>query len=381
LGKPLEGIRVVDLSHVLAGPFCTRLLGDLGADIVKFQTAERATIVNDPNHPYFYVWNRSKRAVSLNMKDARATDVARRVIEQADVVIENFSAGVLARWGLSYETVAAWNPSVVYLTMSGCGHDGPWSKLVTYAPTIHALSGLTYLSNPPGRGDVGPGFSLNDHAAGLSAAFSILAALEARERTGAGQHVDISQMETGAYIIGPAVLDYLTNDREAQPAGNADPFGEFVVNECYPTSDGRFLAVSCRDDEEWSRVGAAIGADATAARGEAGAIVRRWAATVTAERGQELLQGVGVPAGAVQDASDLMSDPQLLARGLWRRCDHGVFGERPYDRFPGIWSAMDLEPYRPPPSYVGEHNFEVFEELANMDAGEIAEGMADGLFS
>ena len=110
LGKPLEGLRVVDLSHVLAGPFCTRLLGDLGADIIKFQTAERATIVNDPNHPYFYVWNRSKRAVSLNMKDPRAVDVARRVIEQADVVIENFSAGVLARWGLSYETVAAWNP-------------------------------------------------------------------------------------------------------------------------------------------------------------------------------------------------------------------------------------------------------------------------------
>ena len=184
LKKPLEGLRVVDLSHVLAGPFCTRLLGDLGADIIKFQTTERATIVNDPNHPYFYVWNRSKRAVSLNMKDERAADVARRVIEQADVVIENFSAGVLARWGLSYETVAAWNPSVVYLTMSGCGHEGPWSQLVTYAPTIHALSGLTYLSNPPGRGDVGPGFSLNDHAAGLSAAFAILAALEARERTG-----------------------------------------------------------------------------------------------------------------------------------------------------------------------------------------------------
>ena len=100
LSKPLEGLRVVDLSHVLAGPFCTRLLGDLGADIIKFQTAERATIVNDPNHPYFYVWNRSKRAVSLNMKDPRATDIARRVIEQCDVVIENFSAGVLARWGL-----------------------------------------------------------------------------------------------------------------------------------------------------------------------------------------------------------------------------------------------------------------------------------------
>jgi crotonobetainyl-CoA:carnitine CoA-transferase CaiB-like acyl-CoA transferase len=381
LAKPLEGLRVVDLSHVLAGPFCTRMLGDLGADIVKFQTAERATIVNDPNHPYFYVWNRSKRAVSLNMKDPRATEVARRVIEQCDVLIENFSAGVLARWGLSYETVAEWNPNVIYLTMSGCGHEGPWSNLVTYAPTIHALSGLTYLSNPPGRGDVGPGFSLNDHAAGLSAAFSILSALEARERTGAGQHVDISQMETGAYLIGPAVLDYLVNDREAQPVGNADPFGHLFPNNCYPTVDGRWLAVSCRDDAEWRRLATAVGAAGDTARADGDRVVGRWAATVSADAAQELLQAAGVPAGVVQDAGDLMADPQLTARSMWHRCDHGVFGERPFDRFPALWSAMELAPYLPPPSYVGEHNFEVFEELADMDVGEIAEGMADGLFS
>ena len=106
-----------------------------------------------------------------------------------------------------------------------------------------------------------------------------------------------------------------------------------------------------------------------------------WASTVTADAGQELLQSVGVPAGVVQDAGDLMNDPQLIARGMWHSCDHGVFGERPYDRFPALWSAMDLEPYLPPPSYVGEHNFEVYADLANMDAGEIAEGMADGLFS
>jgi len=97
--------------------------------------------------------------------------------------------------------------------------------------------------------------------------------------------------------------------------------------------------------------------------------------------GSLLLQRAGVPAGKVQDAGDLMVDPQLVDRGLWRTCDHGVFGERPYDRFPALWSHMDLEPYVPPPSYVGEHNFEVFEELAGMDVGEIAEGMGDGLFS
>ncbi|HEV3226420.1 MAG TPA: CoA transferase, partial [Acidimicrobiales bacterium] len=395
LDKPLEGLRVLDLSHVLAGPHCTRVLGDLGADILKVQTTERATIVNDPNHPYFYVWNRSKRAISLNMKDERAVDVMKRLVAVSDVVIENFSAGVLDRWGFSYETVSSWNPGIVYMTMSGCGHEGPWSGLVTYAPTIHALSGLTYLSNPPGRGDVGPGFSLNDHAAGLSAALSILAALAARGHTGAGQHVDISQMETGAYLIGPAVLDHVTNGREAQPVGNADPFEPLVPNECYRTADRRWLAVSCRNDDDWTRLASILAADLShevddrlsfaserdSRRVEVDALVGRWTATVTADVAQQRLQVAGVPAGAVQDGGDLMADPQLVTRDLWRHCDHAVFGGRPYDRVPALWSASTLEPYVPPPAYVGEHNFEVYEELAGMDAGEIAEGMADGLFA
>src|SRR5258708_17288162 len=145
------------------------------------------------------------------MKDSRAVDVIRRLVERSDVVMGNFSAGVLDRWGLAYETVKAWNPAIVYVTMSGCGHEGPWSKLVTYAPTIHALCGLTYLSNPPGRGDVGPGFSLNDHAAGLSAAVAVLSALLARAANGAGQHVAISRMETRADIRQAAVLGHLAN--------------------------------------------------------------------------------------------------------------------------------------------------------------------------
>ena len=207
-GKPLEGLRVIDFSWVLAGPFATRIMGDLGADILKFQTAERATLVNSPDFPFFYVWNRSKRLVSLDMKRAEALAIIRKVVEQSDVLMENFSAGVLARWGLDYESVREWNPEIVYVTMSGPGHEGPWSNVITYAPTIHALCGLTYLSNPPGRSDVGPGFSLNDHAAGMASVVAVLAALESRRHTGEGQHIDIAQMETGTYLVGPAVLDH-----------------------------------------------------------------------------------------------------------------------------------------------------------------------------
>ncbi|HEX9530535.1 MAG TPA: CoA transferase, partial [Acidimicrobiales bacterium] len=389
--KPLDGLRVLDLTHVLAGPHATRLLGDLGADVVKLQTAERATSVNDPAFPYFYVWNRSKRDISLNMAHPRAAEMARRLVEHSDVVIENFSAGVLDRWGLSYETVRSWNPRIVYVTMSGCGHEGPWSHLLTYAPTIHALSGLTYLSNPRGRTDVGPGFSLNDHAAGLSAAVAVLAALEARERTGEGQHVDISQMETGTYIVGAALLDLLSNGRDTEPDGNVDPFSDVAPNECYPTADHEWVAVTCRDDDEWRRLLAATGIDADPSLAaaparrqrlaEVDAAVAAWALTVTADEAQERLQAVGVPAGKVQHPGHLMEDPQLRARGLWRTRDHAVFGERPYDRFPAIWSGTTLEPYLPSPTYVGEHNFEVYGALAGLDETEIAVGISDNLFA
>jgi len=391
LDKPLSGLRVLDLSHVLAGPMCTRILGDLGADVVKVQTTERATTVNDPAHPYFYVWNRSKRVVTLNFKHDRAAEVLQGLVEHSDVLVENFSAGVLDRVGLSYQQVSSWNPRIVYVTMSGCGHQGPWSNLVTYAPTIHALCGLTWLSNPSGRADIGPGFSLNDHAAGMSAAVAVLAALLSRDVTGAGQHVDISQLETGGYLIGPALMDLINNGREAEPAGNRDPFGQLVPNECYRSADGEWLAVSCRHDEDWARLVSATGIPAGPELSErAGRLARidevdsllgGWAATVTAEAGQARLQAAGVPAGRVQHAGDLMADPQLVARGMWRTFDHSAFGPRPHDRFPALWGASTLEPYLGPASYPGEHNFEVYGELLGLDEGAVAEGMGEGLFN
>lgn len=390
-GKPLAGLRIVDLSHVLAGPMCTRMLGDLGADVIKVQTQGRATTVNDPSHPYFYEWNRSKRAVTLNMSHERAPGVMRELVESADVLIENFSAGVLDRWGFSYGQVAEWNPRLVYVTMSGCGHSGPWSQLVTYAPTIHALCGLTYLTNPPGRGDIGPGFSLNDHAAGLSAAFAVLSALEERDRSGLGQHVDISQMETGGYLIGPALVDCLNNDREAQPAGNRDWFDPMTPNDCYPSADGSWLAVTCRDDRDWARLLEATGlrrdpslatAAARASRvGEVDDLVGAWVATLPAAVAEGILQDSGVPAGKIQNAGDLMSDPQLEARHMWRSFEHPTFAQRPHDRFPALFGRSILEPYRRPAAYPGEDNFEVYPELLGIDEVAVAEAMSDGLFA
>ncbi len=192
-------------------------------------------------------------------------------------------------------------------------------------------------------------------------------------------------------MIGPALLDFLNNGREAEPAGNRDPFGQMVPNECYPAADGKWLAISCRDDRDWTRLVAASGlkADAGLASIEArrdrvaavDELVGAWVASVDAEVGQSLLQDAGVPAGRIQNAGDLMSDPQLVARGMWLTFDHATFGTRPHDRYPALWSRMSLEPYRAPAAYPGEHNFEVYPELLDLDQAAVAEAMSDGLFS
>ena len=166
--RPLDGIRVLDFTHVLAGPFCTRILGDLGADLVKVATNTRPVTGGGPESPYYSMWNRNKRLLQLNLARPEAQQIARDLADKADVIIDNFSVGVLDRWGIDWQSVAERNPRVISIAMSGMGASGPWASYVTYAPTVHALAGLTYLTGVPGRNDIGVGFSYNDHMAGFA---------------------------------------------------------------------------------------------------------------------------------------------------------------------------------------------------------------------
>ena len=386
--KPLSGLRVLDLSWVLAGPFATRILGDLGADVVKVQHEPRATLVNQPDYPYYAVWNRSKRSATLDLKHPDALGAVRRLVERSDVLVENYSSGVLTRLGLGYDQVKDWNPRLVYVSMSGPGHEGPWKDVISYAPTIHALCGLTHLTNPEGRGDVGCGFSLNDHAAGFASAFSVLAALEAVERTGEGQYIDMAQLEIGTYLLGPAMIDFVNNGREAQPMGNRDGLADRVPNEVYRASDGH-VAVTANDNVMWAALAGLVGLpadwDVEQRRAHRGAIdegIAAWIADRTSTQAMEDLQSLGVAAGKVQDADDLfLDDPQHRARRFWVECDHPVFGPRPHDRFPAIWSRSELAPYLLSPAYLGEANFDVWSGIAGLETEDVAEGMGNGLFS
>ena len=388
---PLEGVRVLDLTWVLAGPFATRMLADLGADVIRVQNEEHSTLVNRPDYPYYFVWGRGKRSATLDMKHSEALAAIRKLIENCDVLIENYSAGVLDGWGLDWNTVKEWNPRLVYVSMSGCGHDGPWSHVISYAPTVHAICGITHLTNFSDRGDIGPGFSLNDHLAGFAAATSTMAALLARDRSGVGQHIDMAQLEVGTYGIGPAALDWLSNGVIAQPNGNRDGLHDHVPNEVYRCADG-FVAITATSDEEWSRVCDLVGDEKLKAfsseeqrrihSGKVDEAMADWVAGMKSSEVEQLLQSVGVPAGRVQDADQLVNeDPQLMARGFWREIEHPIFGRRTVDTFPALLNGVRPPTDRLSPAYLGEHNFDVWTELADFDVESVAEAMGNGLFS
>ena len=396
--RPLDGIRVLDFTHVLAGPFAARILADMGADVVKVVSEQRPG--NTPVGPYYRMWNRNKRSLALDLSTDRGREIARSLAEHADIVLENFSPGVLDRWGMGYEAVSQVNPRVTYVQMSGMGDGGPWRDFVSFAPTVHALSGLTYLTGVPGRENIGIGCSFNDHQAGLHSATVILACIEARRRTGRGQRVDFAQYELGVALTGPALLDYHANGVAHEPAGNLNRYDTAAPNDTYPCAgDDRWVAIAVTSEDQWAAFRAALGhpewsADArfaTAATrlehaAELDAHISDWTRRFDAYEVQSLLQSAGVPAGAVQTGHDLIyNDPQLAHRGFFTTAptdgtDTGAYDSpTPVDRLPLHFSRTPTDTYFAPRA-VGADNTAVLDEWLGMSEGEISQNEANGIF-
>ncbi len=403
--RPLEGLRVLDFTHVLAGPFATRVLGDMGADVVKVNSHERALVANSPESPYYTMWNRNKRALALDMKNDAARALCRRLCATADIVIDNFAVGVLDRWGVGYTQVQNTNPGVIYAQMSGMGEGGPWSGFVTYAPTIHALTGLTHLTSVPGREDIGIGYSYNDHQAGLHGAVALLAALEARRRTGRGQRVDLSQFEVGVNFLGPSLLDWFGNGRAARPVGNRLPYDAAAphgVYPCLPRDDKRrpglaaecWVAIACLTDAQWRSLCAVMGDPMWAqapmfatAKGRAAAAetldqhLSVWTQTQSANDVMARCQAAGIPAGTVQDGIDLAEqDPQLRHAHFLQRIDDvdPVLGQTFADRLPLHFNKTPCDTYRRV-RHVGEDNAAVLRDWLGMSEAEVRRGEDEGV--
>ena len=386
---PLAGVRILDFTHVLAGPFGTRVLADLGAEVLKVGSAKRSGGANSPDHPYYVCWNRNKRSVALDMSLPEARAVARDLALRCDIVIENFSAGVLERWGLDRASLAADHPGITVISMGGMGRTGPWKEFVTYAPTIHALTGLTYLTNPEGTFTDGYGFSLTDHLSGLAAALAALEGLEHRERTGEGLAIDLAQYELGLGIMGPAIMDYLANGTNPEPRGNRHPFDAWAPHGIYPClGDDRWIAIAARGDDEWQRLAGMLEIDPGGPFATHSDRVANWRAleavisnrtrTMDAFELAERLQRAGVHAGPVQHGGDLAErDPQLASRDFFGTAYAERWGEYGLDRFPARFDG-----HRPPRyegvRQVGQDTFDVLAEVLGYDDERIANLMAIG---
>ena len=279
--RPLEGIRVLDFTWLRSGPWGTRWLGALGAEVMKIQwtfaPGQRGVVVGaggapvpDPNvNGTFADTNADKLSVTVNVRSPKGFELVKQLVAASDVVVENFTATVLKRWGLSYEEMREINPGIVYVSMAGFGHTGPQSAYMIVGQATQSLSGLTFLSGLPGKPSAGFGYSYMDDTAGLYGTIGVLTALHHKNATGEGQHVDLAQMIAAATLTGPAFLDRSVNGRSARregyPPGNRAVWPgvgaapnyrapNVAPHNAYPTLGGGhndWCAIACFSDQEW----------------------------------------------------------------------------------------------------------------------------------
>jgi benzylsuccinate CoA-transferase BbsF subunit len=311
----LHNIRILDFTWVLAGPYATRLLADYGAEVIKVQPLLPLEGEDAFGRGYYNTWNRNKLGITLNLNKPEGIALAKKLVKVCDAVIENFTPHVMANWGLGYEQLKQAKPDIIMVSMSAMGQGSSKSYYTGFAPTVHALSGLTGRMTIDGK-PVGPGFSFADHIAGLYAAMSLLAALEGRRKSGEGQHIDLSETELLAGLL-PAGL---------QPEKEVLNAPEGV----YSCKDKSWCAITIDSEEAWEGLKKALGNPAWAENTHYSTIAERilhkealdtqiaaWARRHTAEEVFSLLQSRGVAAGTVQDATNLAKDQQLKARGFF----------------------------------------------------------------
>jgi len=396
---PLDGIKVLSFGTGAVVPDCGKILGELGADVIKIESKENLdfmrTIGLDINNiAGFNESNRNKRSFGVNLKKEKGREIVKRLIKMSDILAENFRGGVMKDFGLDYESVRRLNPEIIYLSSQGFGGGGPYSDFQAYGPLLSSASGMLSLwRHPDDPYPVGSNAPLPDHVASKHLVVAALAALDYRRRTGKGQFIDMAQTEVAANLIGEYYLKYTINNRVPKPLGNrsiyAAPYG------CYPCKgEDSWCAITVFNDEEWHGLCEAIGnhtwthdpkfAD-TQRRlenvEELDRLVGEWTATRDANEVMETLQRAGVAAGIVQRATDTLEDPQLKYLDAIVELDHPVAGKRLYPAIP--FKMSDTPPLRSTRApLLGEHTDEICRKLLGMSEDEIerlkGEGVLEG---
>jgi crotonobetainyl-CoA:carnitine CoA-transferase CaiB-like acyl-CoA transferase len=431
----LAGVRVLDFTRLGFGSQATLILGCLGAEVIRVESARhpdpirvmppyvprpgetserfgnatlaaKESAVSMDRGAIFFKYNTGgKKSIAVNARDPRGLDILKRLVAVSDVVTESFALGTMERWGLTYDVMREQRDDVIYVSMSGYGHAGPDASYITMGPTAQALTGLTYLVGLPGREPAGWSFSYLDHVGGYLGAVAVLSALLHRRRTGEGQYVDVSQLEPATALAGPLLLDRFVNGRSSRrpdfPPGNRRLHPAGAPQGAYRTvGRDQWLVISCTTEPHWRGFVATLGSpswmddarfatlDARLANAdELDKHVDAWSSTQDKYVAMHALQAHGVPAGAVQDSGDrLERDPQLQARGHFTSWPHREEGAEtlPLEGVPFRMSATPPSTggviQRGPPC-LGEDTEAVLTSLLGMEPAEVRLLTADGVLA
>jgi crotonobetainyl-CoA:carnitine CoA-transferase CaiB-like acyl-CoA transferase len=389
---PLEGVRILDLFWILAGPGATRMLADYGADVVHVESTKhldtlRAIPPHQFNTPHpegaggFQCANANKRNITLDLGREEGREIALELVRWADVVTESFAAGVIENYGLGWETLREVKPDLIMISSCLMGQNGPWRELTGFGNLAAAATGFQTLANFPGRPPAGPYGAYTDFIGVRINALCILAALEHRDRTGEGQYIDMSQAEAALHFLAPAFLDYTANGRVPAPIGNEDgschPHGVFPCE-----GEDTWVAVAVRDDRDWCALCEVIDRGDLASRRDdraaADAALEAWTRQRSPEAATEALQAVGVPSHPVHDTPGLYACPQLQHRGHYLEVAHEIFQTTTIE---STRLRLSRAPARVPERAVsfGRDNRAVLEDILGYAPERIAELAAAGV--
>ncbi len=408
MNHALSHVTVLDLSRILAGPWAGQILADLGADVIKIErpgtgddtrawgppflrSADRTRDVR-ADAAYYLCANRNKKSVTVDIATPEGQSIVRELARTSDVVLENFKVGGLEPYGLDYESLRALNPRVIYCSITGFGQTGPYASRAGYDFLIQGMGGLMSITGrgpeEPGAGPQKAGVAVTDILTGLYASIGILAALAHRERTGAGQYIDVSLLDVQVACLANQALNYLVSGQVPQRLGNAHP--NIVPYQDFPTSDG-YMIIAVGNDSQFARLCAAAGIAELASDPRFATNQQRvnnrgplidtlCAATRTRPTAQWIadLERVGVPCGPINSIDAVFADPQVRARCMQIELAHPLAGSVPMVANPLRLSATPVS-YRSAPPTLGAHTRAVLEEKLGLSAAQIGELATKGI--
>ncbi len=392
--KPLEGIRVLDFTHVLAGPYATMILGDLGAEVIKI---ERPKIGDDSRgfgpykngeSAYFANINRDKYGIVLDLKSPKAKDIVKELVKKSDVVIENFKPGTMEKLGFSYEEFSKINPQIIYVSISGFGKTGLYKDRPGYDMIVQAFGGIMSITGPEGGPPVRVGTSVGDITAALFASIGILSALIAREKTGKGQFIDVAMLDCQLAILENAIMRYYIAGEIPGPLGTRHP--SIVPFQAFMAKDD-WIVIAVGNDNLWAKFCKAVGREeliddprfkTNPKRLENYKILKPIIDEIisqkTVDEWLQVFTRAEVPSTRINTIDKTVNDPHVKARGILQNVKHPVIGDMLIPKLPIMFSETPSEIERPAP-LLGEHNKKILKELLGYNDEEIEKLERDGV--